>query len=207
MKKLSIIVPVYNQQDLIIRALESIPKRKDIEVIIVDDGSTDNTFSNSALWVYGNKELDSRIIHLSQNKGLGNAKNEGFNNAKGEYITQLDSDDYLITEEYEKILNELDGTDMIYCNLELNSGEVFKLTPETQEKYCSGCVRFIKRSFLGKTRCPEIRATEDWYLNQELQKKPHTEKYTNITAYHYNFPRVGSLYDIYVKGGKDVTTK
>lgn len=206
MIKLSIIVPVYNQQDLIIRALESIPKRKDIEVVIVNDGSTDNSYNRCLRWMFEEQELKVKICS-QVNRGLGSAKNLGFESATGEYITQLDSDDYLITEEYEKILNELDGTDMVYCNLELNSGEVFKLTPETQEKYCSGCVRFIKRSFLGKTRCPEIRATEDWYLNQELQKKPHTEKYTNITAYHYNFPREGSLYDIYVKGGKDVTTK
>lgn len=206
MKKLSIIVPVYNQQDLIIRALESIPKRKDIEVVIVNDGSTDNTYNRCLKWMIEEQELKVKICS-QVNKGLGSAKNLGFESATGEYITQLDSDDYLITEEYEKVLNELDGTDMIYCNLELNSGEVFKLTPETQSKYCSGCVRFIKRSFLGKTRCPEIRATEDWYLNQELQKKPHTEKYTNITAYHYNFPREGSLYDIYVKGGKDVRSE
>ena len=45
-KLLTIIIPVYNQETLVIRALESVPKRDDIEVIVIDDGSTDNTWNN-----------------------------------------------------------------------------------------------------------------------------------------------------------------
>lgn len=200
MKKLSIIVPVYNQEELIIRALNSIPTRDDIEVIIVDDCSTDKTYENCIEWIQEHKEHDIKIYRLEENKGLGNAKNVGFNLAKGEYVNQLDSDDYLITEEYEKVIEELDGTDMVYCDIKINSGDIFHLSKETQSQYCSGCARFIKREFLGDTRCPTIRATEDWYLNDSLQKKPHTDKFTNIVAYRYNFPREGSLYDQFIKG-------
>ena len=204
MKKLSIIVPVYNQQDLIIRALDSIPKRKDIEVIIIDDGSTDSTFKNCYKWIRQNNWLDIRLLKLEQNEGLGNAKNIGYDEAKGEYIHQLDSDDYLITSEYEKVIEELDGSDMVYINLQINDGTIFFVNKDTQRNYCGGCARFIKKDFLGDTRCPNIRATEDWYLNEELQKKPHTDKFTNITAYHYNYPREGSLYDQYIKGEIEV---
>lgn len=200
MKKLSIIVPVYNQEELIIRALNSIPKRDDIEIIVVDDCSTDMTFKNCVQWKREHQDLDISIVKLPENKGLGNAKNVGYDSSHGEYVNQLDSDDYLITSEYERVIDELDGTDMVYCDIEINSGDIFHINEETQSQYCSGCARFIKREFLGDTRCPTIRATEDWYLNDSLQKKPHTDKFTGIVAYHYNFPRDGSLYDQYIKG-------
>lgn len=200
MKKLSIIVPVYNQEELIIRALNSIPKRDDIEIIVVDDCSTDMTFKKCVQWKREHQDLDISIVKLPENKGLGNAKNVGYDSSHGEYVNQLDSDDYLITSEYERVIDELDGTDMVYCDIEINSGDIFHINEETQSQYCSGCARFIKREFLGDTRCPTIRATEDWYLNDSLQKKPHTDKFTGIVAYHYNFPRDGSLYDQYIKG-------
>ena len=200
MIKLSIIVPVYNQEELIIRALNSIPKRNDIEIIIVDDCSTDLTFNNCYIWKQIHKDQKVIIIRLDENKGLGNAKNVGFDVASGEYVNQLDSDDYLITEQYEKVIDELDGTDMVYSDIEINSGEIFRINKDSQSQYCSGCARFIRREFLGETRCPTIRATEDWHLNQALQQKPHTDKFTGIVSYHYNFPRNGSLYDQFVKG-------
>lgn len=200
MKKLSIIVPVYNQEELIIRALNSIPKRDDIEIIVVDDCSTDMTFKNCVQWKREHQDLDISIVKLPENKGLGNAKNVGYDSSHGEYVNQLDSDDYLITSEYERVIDELDGTDMVYCDIQINSGDIFHIDKDTQSQYCSGCARFIKRDFLGDTRCPTIRATEDWYLNDSLQKKPHTDKFTGIVAYHYNFPRDGSLYDQYIKG-------
>lgn len=198
--KLTVIVPVYNQEELVIRALDSIPVRDDIEILIVDDCSTDNTLQNCQEWIEKHKEQNARIIHLETNEGLGNAKNIGYDNAKGIYINQLDSDDYLYTEEYNKIVDMLDGTDIVYMNLKKNDGNVFELTPESQRCLCSGCARFIKKEFLGDTRCPKIRAAEDWHLNEALQQKPHTDKFTGITGYHYNFPRDGSLYDQLKKG-------
>ena len=58
---------------------------------------------------------------------------------------------------------------------------------------CTGvCVNYM--------RCPVIRAGEDWYLNEEMQAKPHTEYYTDIVGYHYNFPREGSLCDLRNRG-------
>lgn len=200
MKILTIMIPVYNQEELVIRALDSIPIRDDIEVLIIDDGSTDKTLENCKKWKDKHINLDVRIIENGENKGLGFTKNVGFDNALGEYIHQLDSDDYLYIDEYNKVIDMLDGTDMVYCNLVKNDGSVFRLSKDNQRNLCSGIARFIKKEFLGNSRCPEIRATEDWHLNEELQKKPHTDKFTDINAYHYNFPREGSLYDQFVKG-------
>lgn len=189
--KVSIIMPVYNQEELVIRALDSIPKRDDIEIIIINDGSTDNTLKVCQEWVKRNP--NARVVSYEENKGLGHAKNVGFDNAVGRYINELDSDDYLYTKEYEKVIDELDGTDIVYMDLQENSGYVLNFNDKTKIDWGSQCARFIRRDFLGDTRCPEIRYAEDWYLSNDLNKKNPTEKYTHIIGYHYNSPREGSL--------------
>lgn len=197
---LTIIVPVWNQEDLIIRALDSIPRRDDLEVLVIDDGSTDNTYDVVKKYAETASDLNIRIIRLEENKGLGNAKNVGYDNALGEYINQLDSDDYLYTEKYEKVMEQLDGTDMVYMDLQIDRGDIWRVTEATKHLWCGGTLRFIRKDFLGDSRCPEIRATEDWYLNEELQAKPHTDKFTGIVGYHYTFPREGSLCDLKERG-------
>lgn len=195
--KVSIIVPVYNQEELVIRALDSIPKRDDIEIIIVNDGSTDNSLIVCQEWVKG--KPNARVISYEENKGLGHAKNVGYDNSVGWYVNELDSDDYLYTHQYEKVLNELDGTDIVYMDLEKNSGEVLVFNDTTKIDWGSGCARFIRRDFLGNSRCPEVRFAEDYYLSKELNSRNPTEKFTHIIGYHYNSPREGSLCDIAIK--------
>lgn len=197
--KLTIIIPVYNYPD-ITKALDSIPQRSDIEILIVDDGSTDDTQRRIAEWVQKNAFMYVTYIRHDKNMGLGAAKNTGFDNAKGMYVTQLDSDDYLYTNEYNKVINKLDGTDIVYIDMQINDGLVFEINEKSRRGFCSGCARLIRREFLGDLRCPEIQAGEDWYLSEELLKKNPTEKFTRIVAYHYNYPREGSLYDKLVKG-------
>ena len=197
---LTIIVPAYNEQDRIIRALNSIPRRSDIEVLIIDDGSTDNTYEVCKNYAESNPDLNIRIIRHVENKGLGSAKNTGYDNASGDYINQLDADDWLYTSEYERVMAELDGTDIVYMDLRLDSGDVWTVTENTKHLWCGGTLRFIRKEFLGDLRCPEVRCAEDWFLNEELQKLPHTDKFTQIVGYHYTFPREGSLCDQRSKG-------
>ena len=199
MIKLTIFIPVYNYPD-ITKALDSIPQRADIEILIIDDGSTDDTPRIIENWIQKSQHYNINYIRHSVNKGLGAAKNTGYDNAKGEYVTQLDSDDYLYTNEYNKVINKLDGTDIVYIDMQINDGLVFKIDKESRRGFCSGCARLIRREFLGDLRCPEIQAGEDWYLSEELLKKNPTEKFTGIVAYHYNYPREGSLYDRMIKG-------
>lgn len=198
--KVSIIVPVWNQEELVIRALDSIPRRDDIEVVVVDDASTDNTLKNVLEYVDAHPDMHIRVFQNTENKGLGYTKNVGYDNALGEYVHQLDSDDYLYTEEYSRAIDMIDGEDMVFINLVVNSGAVFTLEWNSKHGYCGGTTKFVKRSFLGDLRCPEVRAAEDYPLNEALLAKPHTEKFTYINAYHYNYPREGSLYDLLKKG-------
>ncbi|WP_418586096.1 glycosyltransferase family 2 protein [Intestinibacter sp.] len=90
--EVSIIVPVYNNEKYLRQCLDSITNQtfKDIEIILVDDGSTDNSASICEEYA---KE-DSRIIVVhSQNKGVSHARNIGINQSKGKYIIFCDSDD------------------------------------------------------------------------------------------------------------------
>ena len=93
-KKISVIIPVYNVEKYLRECLDSVADQslKDIEIICVNDGSTDS--SRDILLEF--KEKDSRFIVLDkQNGGLSSARNAGFAAAKGTYILFLDSDDIL----------------------------------------------------------------------------------------------------------------
>lgn len=189
--KLSIIIPVYNQEDLIIRALDSIPTRDDIEIIVIDDKSTDKTVSNLFAYMFHNDDKNIILLQNKENKGVGYTVNRGYDKAIGDYVVLLGSDDYF-TEEFEDSLKELDGTDLIYFNLEDNNGKEWVLNKKTKN-ILVGSVKFMKREFIGNTRNPEIRVAEDYYFYQELMKKKPTEKYLDKVIKHYNYPRKGSL--------------
>ena len=101
--KLSIIVPVYNVQDYLDRCLESLVNQtlKDIEIILVNDGSTDNSYELCLEYA----KHDSRIKVFSQvNSGQSKARNVGLDNASGEYISFMDSDDWADLDYYQNLL-------------------------------------------------------------------------------------------------------
>lgn len=95
MIKISVIVPVYNVENYLIQCLDSIINQtlKDIEIICVDDCSPDNSIK--ILEEYKNKDNRISIIRHSNNQGLGPARNTGLKHANGEYISFVDSDDYI----------------------------------------------------------------------------------------------------------------
>ena len=196
--KLSVIIPVYNQEKLVIRALESIPAREDIEIIVIDDGSIDNTWNN--LLEYRNKNISIKnivLLYNKCNKGVGYTVNKGYDNASGEYVVLLGSDDYF-TNKLEKVMKELDGTDLIYFNLKDNTGKIWRITPKNKDSYV-GSVKFMRREFIGDTRCPEIRALEDVSFHKQLINKHPTERFLDMVIKHYNFPRENSLTDLVLK--------
>lgn len=198
--KVSIIIPVWNQEELVIRALDSIPRREDIEVLVCDDGSTDNTLKNVRAYAKEHKDIKIRVLRHNENKGLGYTKNKLYDNAKGEYVYELDSDDYLITEEFNNVLSALDGTDLVFVNLVVNNGELIVLNERTKTVWVGGASKFVRREYLGSIRCEEVRVFEDISVTKGLLGKPHTEKYTGKVVYHYNFPREGSLCWMHSKG-------
>lgn len=193
---LTVIIPVYNQEDLIIRAIESVPYGS--EIIVVNDGSTDNTLQVVRGYLGQNKNT-IRLFSDHVNRGVGYAVNCGLNFATGDYIVLLGSDDYFIPG-IEKVMKQLDGTDLVYFNLRINDGTFIQLTEENKTSYC-GSVKCMRREFIGDTRCPEIRVEEDKSFYMQLLAKNPTEKFTGIAAKHYNFPRKGSLCWLKENGG------
>lgn len=112
MKKISIIIPVYNSEKYIESCIESLIKQtyKEIEIILVNDGSTDNSQIICEKYV----QLDKRIILINQlNGGVSEARNVGILHAKGDYIMFVDSDDYVDKTICEKLISE--EADLVFC--------------------------------------------------------------------------------------------
>lgn len=194
MVKLSIAVCVYNQQELILRALQSIPNRNDIEVVIVNDGSNDGTEASIFSWMENSRNFSVKYIKNETNRGIGYTRNVALQNCTGEYMATLDSDDYFITDKFEKVIDCLDGSDIVWHNLQINNGTIYYLSEGTNRIFCAFTTKCVKRSlFEGLEFKEEYKFAEDWYMNEELLNKNPKKRYTNITAYHYNWPREGSL--------------
>lgn len=134
MKELvSVIIPFYNEEQYIGDCLISLIKQtyKNIEIICVDDGSTDN----GAMIVKAIQQSDSRISLIQQeNMNAGTARNVGFSKAKGEYVLFLDSDDFLSPSMVERMLNKALSTnsDIVFCTgygLNVITKETYMMPP------------------------------------------------------------------------------
>ncbi len=101
--KVSIIVPVYNVAPYLVRCLDSLCAQTlaDIEIICIDDKSTDNSLE--ILREYENTNPQIRVIAMKRNSGVAAARNAGINAANGEYVGFVDSDDYIDTDFYKKL--------------------------------------------------------------------------------------------------------
>lgn len=120
-KLISIIVPVYNTSKYIEKCLESIKiaKTKDCEVIIVNDGSTDDCESIIKRFIKNqpkDEQKNYKYIY-KENKGLADTKNVGIKNASGKYISVIDSDDYVSPDFYRTAIPYLKDYDIIVYDL------------------------------------------------------------------------------------------
>ena len=111
----SIVVPVYNVHNYLKECMDSILKQtlKNIEVICVDDGSTDNSLS--ILRSYEKRDLRVKVI-TKANSGYGNTMNIGIDQARGKYIGIVESDDYIDANMFERL----------YMTAELYQAEIVK---------------------------------------------------------------------------------
>lgn len=118
MKKVSVIIPIYNMAHYIEQCLESVINQtlSDIEIICVDDCSTDNSLE--ILERYASKDNRFRIIKQDFNQGTGCARNLAINAAQGEYIMFVDPDDWIALDACEKAYNQIKkyDNDIVFFN-------------------------------------------------------------------------------------------
>ncbi len=116
MAKVSIIVPIYNAEKYLEQCLDSIVSQtlKDIEIILIDDGSTDGSAEICKKYL-----SDSRMSYYhKENEGLAAARDDGMMRASGEYIGFVDSDDWVKADMYEKMYTaaKSNNSDVVFCN-------------------------------------------------------------------------------------------
>ena len=116
--KISVIIPVYNAGSYLSDCLESIINQslKELEIICINDGSTDN--SGKTLDKYATKDKRIQVIH-KQNEGVAITRNLGIDKASGEYISFVDSDDWISLDFYQKLYEaaESEKADIAACNI------------------------------------------------------------------------------------------
>lgn len=119
MKKVSIIVPIYNTSKYLIKCIDSLVNQtyKNIEIILIDDKSTDN--SKKIIKEYSEKYSFIKSIFNKKNMGIGYSRNKGIQESSGDYLCFVDSDDYLDIDNIDKMvaLAEKEELDFVVCDL------------------------------------------------------------------------------------------
>ncbi len=178
---ISIVIPVYNQADKIIKCLDSIKNQsyQDFEIIIVNDGSTDNVLK--ALNGYENKFKNFLLIN-QENGGACNARNNGFEKVRGDYVIFCDADLVLRLDALELMLNTLkDNLDISYAYPSHKFGKkLFKLWEFDEEKlkqmpYIHTTALIRKDHFPGFDE--NVKRLQDWDLWLTMLEQNHKGKW------------------------------
>ena len=201
---ISVIVPIYNAEKYLSKCLDSIINQefKDIEILCVDDGSTDSSF-NIAL-EYQNK--DSRIKLFKQsNKGPGAARNTGLDNASGDYVLFIDADDEITTGALSVFYNEINSSksDVVigsynhYIDDELiETVRPHECLTSFESYYRTTAVwsKIFKRGFIGDIRFQNVYQGEDViFITDLLLKSPKVSYIEDIVYYWKSYTNSNSL--------------
>ena len=200
--KISIIIAVYNAEKYIDKCLCSISAQtfNDYEVILVDDGSPDN--SGSVCDTYANKDPRIKVYHKA-NEGVSKTRQFGLEHATGEYVIHIDPDDWveptMLEELYAKAIE--DNADMVICDFFMNAGDekYIKQEPESLETpsvldglftglHGSCCNKLVRRSCFeqfGVSFPSTFNLYEDLYVNTCLLCNKLKVAYLNKAFYHY----------------------
>lgn len=155
MVSISVIIPIYNVQKYLARCLESICNQEfeDYEVILINDGSTDNSLNIAEIYI---ERYQDKIKLINQkNGGLSAARNKGLLHAEGKYVCFIDSDDYVektyLSEMYE--VAEKNDADLVFC--------AFKSVDENGK-----VIKYIRESRLISEKVYSLKENEELFLIQ-----------------------------------------
>ena len=213
----SIIVPVYNVREYLSRCLDSLTSQtlRDIEIIAIDDGSTDG--SSSILDSYAGKDTRIKAFHV-ENGGVSKARNIGIDNAEGEYVGFVDSDDYVEPRMFERLVDVAYETEAecVQCSFDIVDGSAEETIPQLKQNYYtiegngeivksffnerienSVCNKLFKRSDIGQDRFPlDLQFAEDFYFNAMFVLKCRKMALIDDVLYHYYSRESSASHDI-----------
>lgn len=205
MKKISIIVPIFNIEKYLSRCLDSILEQtyKNLEVILVDDGSVDN--SGMIADKYARKDQRIKVIH-QVNQGVSVARNTGIDLATGDYIGFVDGDDYIEPDMYEILMRiiEEQQVDIAHCGYQMVYPSKTEFYYNTKEKIKmnreEGVLELLRgrkvepglwnklynAKLFEQVRLPAgVAETEDLLCNFELFSFAKNSYFYDIAKYHY----------------------
>ena len=211
-KLISVIVPVYNIEKYIRRCVQSICNQthSELEIILVDDGSTDSSF---AICKELEKEDARIIVRHKENGGSSSARNLGISIATGDYIGFVDSDDYIAPDMYQRLWEALAETNhkiaqIGRCEMSEEQKELENSCPPPKEQIiyeakdflkelllhkgdASFCTKLCARELFEESKFPEGILNEDFYLLVQLLQRG--EKIVSLPQIgYYVFCRMGS---------------
>lgn len=202
--KISIIVPIYNTEQYLERCLQSLINQdyKNIEIILVNDGSDDNSLAICNKY----KKDDDRIMVIDkEHTGVSDTRNIGIKRATGDYIGFVDSDDYIDKDMFKKLIN---GAEKYKCEISMcDLIETHNINDEIKEyklKYIQMdkkqaleqllydknignyvTVKLFKRELFDSIQFPVGRLYEDIYTTYKLFSRANNILYIPIPMYHY----------------------
>lgn len=212
MSKISIIIPVYNTGKYLQRCIDSIINQtyKDLDVIIVDDGSQSET-SNICDSI-AKSDYRIRVFH-KQNEGVSVARNYGLTQAVGDYIGFVDSDDWIASDMFERLLSQMyqNTADIVYCDALTvwdngkTESDTFTnisysqrishndITPSMLFEIAgSVCRGLYRREVLESVQFPiGLKFSEDRYFNLQALSKCNSIYYLK-EAFYYRYMRADS---------------
>lgn len=205
MAQISIVVPIYKVENYICRCVESLLNQtfKDIEVILVDDGSPDNC--GKICDDYAEKDKRIKVIH-KKNGGLSSARNAGIKAAEGQYIGFVDSDDFVAEDMYELLYKNIEkySADVSICGLfdcyvgknitqyngdaellVLTREEALRLVLESKKLSVSAVNKLYKKSLFENIKFPVGKLYEDAFTIPKVFSLAEKVVCTSEPKYYY----------------------
>ena len=202
---ISIVIPVYNSSKYLGRSLNTVLNQDypNIEVVLVDDGSTDGCAHLCD--EYAEKDIRIRVIH-QQNQGASIARQNGLRNSKGEYVTFIDSDDWVANDYVSKLYNFIVehhitvsacGVQRVKENENINfqrtEYQSFLLSFEElmprffKYEFWGFPGKLYKKSVLSQITFPKATLSEDYLVMTQLFLKERQMAYTEAPLYFYEY--------------------
>ncbi len=219
--KVSIVIPVYNIERYLSKCIDSVINQtyKIIEIILVDDGSDDN--SGKICDDYAKKDKRISVIH-QKNSGVSTSRNNGINKASGDYVTFIDSDDVVHPDYVKKLVDNLKDNSLSICMIEKFQNE-FSFSKDTNDttlldknnliKLCelsllnTPCCKLYNLEIIKKNKISfntKLSLGEDLLFNLDYLKYIESVIVVNQKLYYYRRGDMNTLSTLYYPNILDI---